>query len=518
MQWLKRVFNRLNIILLLALAQAVILIYAIQSLSSGDSFLYLAFGGISVVVAFVVLSRPIHPSYKLAFIVPILLFPIFGGLLYMIFGWQGGSRRFRRRVGRSNETAVACLRNETAVACSRNEIDVACSLTASVSSEPQSEYLNRSSGYPAYERTHTTYISSGEAMYRSLLQALKRAEHFIFMEYFIIEDGEMWRRILQVLESKAQLGLDVRLLFDDFGCISKLPYRYEETLRKRGIQCQVFNPIRPMLDVRANYRDHRKITVIDGHTGFTGGINLADEYINAVEKHGHWKDAGVRLHGDAVWSLTVMFLQNWHFGTGSWEDVEPFRPWAHHAGAFSSNGLVQPFGDSPGDSENVGEGAYMNLISRARRYVWITTPYLVIDNALQAALQLASRSGIDVRIITPGRADKWYVHPVTRSYYQPLVEAGVRIYEYTPGFIHSKVVIADDEVAIVGTINLDFRSLYLHFECATWMFQTDCLHDIREDFEHTMTLCRPVDLEAVRSIPAHVRLFRIFLRVFAPLL
>ena len=352
-----------------------------------------------------------------------------------------------------------------------------------------------------------------------MLEELEKAEHFIFMEYFIIQEGVMWNAIHDVLRRKAAQGVEIRLLFDDVGSLLTLPNDYDKLLESEGIACRVFNPFVQMLSPRLNNRDHRKILVIDGHTGFTGGINLADEYINAYPKHGHWKDTAVMLKGEAVANLTTMFLIMWGFVNKSDEVFDPYMPHAYHPDPFpEAAGFVQPFSDSPLDGEPIAENVYRALIERAERYVYITTPYLILDNEITTALCTAARQGIDVRIITPHVPDKWYVHAVTRANYPTLIKAGVKIYEYTPGFIHAKMFVSDDDYAVVGTINLDYRSLYLHFECGAWMYKTSCIPDIRDDILKTQEVCQQVTPEDYAHVPFIKRLGHGLLRVFAPLM
>jgi len=347
---------------------------------------------------------------------------------------------------------------------------------------------------------------------------LKKAEKFIFLEYFIIEEGVMWNSILDILKQKAEEGVDVRVIYDDAGCIFKLPYGYNKKLESMGIKCRVFNPLVPLLSSRINNRDHRKIAIIDGHTGFTGGINLADEYINEYEKFGHWKDSAIMIKGEAVWSMTVMFLSMWNYLDGSNEDFNKFKPDIEPLEESCKDGYVQPFADNPLDDETVGEIVYLNLINKARRYVYITTPYLIIDNEIITALTSAAKGGVDVRIITPYCGDKWYVHEVTRSYYRTLIESGVKIYEYTPGFIHSKTFVVDDEYGVVGTINMDYRSLFLHFECGVWMYKCRTIRDIKKDFNDTLKMCREITIEELNEIKWYKTLERMILRIFAPLM
>ena len=325
----------------------------------------------------------------------------------------------------------------------------------------------------------------------------------------------MWDTILSLLVDRVQHGVEVRVLFDDAGCLKTLPRSYEDYLRAQGIQAVRFNKFIPTLNTYMNHRDHRKICVVDGNIGFMGGINLADEYINHVVRFGHWKDTGLRLNGPGVSGMTMMFLQMWEYATRKPEqDVGRYMA----TEARSGDGYVQPFYDSPMDENNVGEAAYMQIITRARRYVYITTPYLALDNEMITALTVAAQSGVDVRIITPGIPDKKLVFLVTRSYYQQLLRAGVRIYEYRPGFIHAKMIVSDDEVGIVGTMNMDFRSFFLHFECGTVLYGGSTVRDIREDIEQTMGMSREIDTAWVRRTPWIVSILASLLRLFAPLL
>lgn len=355
-------------------------------------------------------------------------------------------------------------------------------------------------------------------MFPDMLEALKSAEHFIFMEYFIVEEGYMFDQIADILEEKAKSGVDVRFIYDDVGCISTLPPKYFRKLEERGIKCVAFNPFLPLISVVMNNRDHRKIFVVDGNIGFTGGINLADEYINKVERFGYWKDSGIRIEGDGVWNLTVMFLEMWNYIKGTSEEYDRFKPSVYQKKTFSQDGFVQPYGDTPLDYENVGENIYLNIISSAKDYVYIFTPYLIIDHEMLITLCNAAKRGVDVRIVTPGVPDKKTVYLLTQSYYEPLIRNGVKIYQYTPGFIHAKNFVCDDEIATVGSVNLDFRSLFLHFECGVWMYQSKAVMQVKRDCLETFAHSEEITLEFCRRRPAAVRAVQGMMRLFAPLL
>jgi cardiolipin synthase len=348
---------------------------------------------------------------------------------------------------------------------------------------------------------------------------LEKAEKYIFLEFFILRQGQLLNPIVDLLDRKARAGVDVRLIYDDLGCFTSLPPDYQRYLESRGIKCVVFNPFKPIWSSIQNNRDHRKIVSVDGKVAFTGGMNIADEYINVYEKYGHWKDAGIMLEGEAAWSLTLIFLHMWNLERkDSLDDIESFYPWKREPCTIPTEGYVQPYADSPIDEENVGEHVYIQIINNAKKYVYINTPYLVVDDNLLSALTLAAKSGIDVRIITPHRWDKWMVRVTSRSYYRQLVLAGVKLYEYTDGFNHSKTFVSDDKVATVGTTNLDFRSLYLHFECGVWIYRNGAVHAIREDFLKTVAdSCHLITLkDCARN--ALQRVIQDVLRLFAPLM
>lgn len=502
--------HRLVLTAVLILVQLGAIVFAIVFWSQHFARFYFLCMGISLLTVLYILNKRGHPDYKIAWILPIMAFPVFGGLLYLLFGGNWATGRSRKRLERLDDLNESVLR--------RTEPLIEELLEHDPNAANQSRYIYNTCACPPYSNTEAEYLPIGEIYFRRLLEELEQAKHYIFLQYFIINSGIMWDSVLEVLERKAAEGLDVRILYDDVGCIFTLPKNFAQRMEEKGIACAAFNPFRPVVSLRLNNRDHRKICVIDGHTGFTGGLNLSDEYINAWERFGHWKDTGIMLHGEAVWSLTAMFLSAWDYTKGIEEEPEGFRPERYHdAARFQPDGVIQPYTSNPGN-ESVGAGVYMHLISRARRYLYITTPYLVIDDAMTGALCDAARSGVDVRLITPHIPDKRYVFELTRAHYVPLLEAGVRIFEYTPGFIHAKTFIADDEYGVVGTVNLDYRSLYLHYECGVWMYRSDAVREIREDFLATQSVSQEVPLEEATHLGWIKRLYRSLLRVFAPLM
>ncbi len=490
--------------------QAFALVIVIWRFSNYFIYFYAISALLSVLAVLWIIHGKSYPSYKLAWIVPIMLFPIFGGLFYMILGGDKSSKRNKRKMQEIGRQMKEYLVQEQQTLRYLEQEDRGAA--------NQTKYIEGYSACPVYTNTTTEYLTPGEQKFKRMLEELKKAERYIFLEYYIIQEGVMWNAILEILKEKAKQGVDVRIIYDDVGCLLTLPFGYEKKLESVGIKCSVFNPLMPVLTVRLNTRDHRKIAVIDGHTAFTGGINLADEYINTYKKHGYWKDSAILIRGDAVWSFTVMFLTMWNFLRKTGESYEKFRAASRDTEHFASDGYVQPYADSPLDDEAVGEYVYLNLIGKAERYIYITTPYLILDNEMSTALCLAAKRGVDVRIITPHIPDKWYVHAVSRSNYEKLAESGVGIYEYLPGFIHGKTFVVDDMYAVIGTINLDYRSLYLHFECAAWLYKTKSVAAVKEDYLLTLEACRKITLADCRNIKWYRKLGRSILRILAPLM
>lgn len=509
---LKLLFNRIFYVALALVVQLAWLLIALFRLMEYSRWVTIGMQAIGFLVVLWIVNKKINPSYKLAWTMLILIFPVFGVSLYLLFG--------KSRIGAVMEQHYQNLIDETAEYLEGSELTRKRLNEDDRSMRIQSDYIWQYSRYPVHENTTAEYFQVGDDMFPVLVRELKQAKKYIFIEYFIINDGVMWQTILNILEKKAAEGVDVRLIYDGFGCLTTLPHKYYEELQKKGIKCQVFNPFRPILNIIQNNRDHRKLCIIDGWVGFTGGINLADEYINQKERFGHWKDTAVMLKGEAVWNMTVMFLHMWAVIGRSEEsiDYETYFPHRYHEGEFESDGFVQPFCDTPLDEEVVGEDVYLNIINKAKKYVYICTPYLIIDNEMMTALCLAAKSGVDVRIMTPGIPDKKLVFILTQSYYRQLLEAGVKIYEYQPGFLHAKSFVSDDEIGVVGTINLDYRSLYLHFEDGVWIYRNRVIQDIKDDFIQTMEYCRQIEPEFCLNRNIGLRIMQNIFRAFAPLM
>ena len=509
MKFLKLLFSRMVIVGLILALQVSWFIFALFRLGNYSNMINMIFKFISVLVVLYLINKDENPAYKIAWIIPILLVPLLGGILYLAIGNKKPVRKMRKKIESVNQLTSCLLYQKQDVL---DEIGMLNKVALG-----QMKYLVDVANYPVYKNTDSKYFRIGEEYYEALLSELKKAKHYIFLEYFIVEEGEMWNSILEILEQKAKEGLDVRFMYDDVGCVSLLPYKYYQKLEEKGIKSIAINPFRPIFSVAMNNRDHRKIAVIDGHTGFTGGINLADEYINKKLRFGHWKDTGIMLRGEAVWSLTLIFLQMWNANRQTDSDYSVFFPHKNHKEQFVGNGYVLPYADSPLDSEITGENVYMNLINSATDYCYIYTPYLIIDNEMQTSLALAAKRGVDVRIITPGIPDKKLVFRVTRSYYPDLIKAGVKIYEYTLGFLHAKCIVVDDSYATVGSINFDYRSLFLHFELGVLLYQTSSVLEVKQDCLDTISKCKRMELSDMKQ-GFFAELLQAILRLFSPLL
>jgi len=501
--------GRVLIVAVLLVIQIVWLGFLLFKLMEYSVWISILFTIISLLAVVYIINSNANPSVKLAWVVPIIEMPLFGGLLYLTFGTKQPLRRMRQALEKANQLTDAYAEEDADRMLRIREEDPHVA--------GQLQYLT-DRHYPVYGNTTAQYYPVGESLFQAILEALRSAEHYIFLEYFIVQEGVMWNSILEILKEKAAAGVEVRFIYDDFGSLFKLPTHYDRKLEAMGIQTQVFNPFIPFLSVVMNNRDHRKILVVDGHTAFTGGINLADEYINVDSPFGHWKDTGVKLEGEAVWGLTLMFLNMWNAFRPTDTHLDKFRPHVWHRESFVGDGYVIPYADTPLDDEVLAENVYMNLINGATDYVYIMTPYLITDHEMTTALCLAAKRGVDVRIMTPGIPDKKTVYQLTRSHYPELLDNGVKIYEYTPGFVHAKCVVADDKAAIVGTINFDYRSLYLHFECGTFHYKNAVVRQVRDDFLTTQERCHQVTEYRTDRISLIKEVYYAMLRLFAPLM
>lgn len=503
------IFSRTAVVMILLLIQILMLFGVINYLEAYAKWVYALFILISVFVIIKIINGNDNPAFKMAWMIPIMVVPIAGGLFYVWVQTQLGTKYIGRR--------GLILGNETKPYLAQNREVIDSVRVSKASNANLAHYMSKQAGYPMYRNTEVSYFPLGEDMFKELLVQLEKAEKFIFMEFFIVEEGLMWNSILEILKRKARDGVEVRFMYDGTCSISLLPYHYPKKLKHLGIKCKQFNPIKPVLSTYQNNRDHRKICVIDGKTAFTGGVNLADEYINKRKRFGHWKDTAVMLKGEAVQSFTMMFLQMWNVDERRTENYSAYLSEKSNDMRHAL-GYVMPYADSPFDNENIGEQVYLHILNHAKKYVHIMTPYLILDNEVVTTLTYAAKSGIEVIIIMPYVPDKWYAFAVAKTYYAELIDAGVEIYEYLPGFVHAKVFVSDDDTAAVGTINLDYRSLYLHFECGAYIYNNQVVRDVEKDFQETLARCRRVSILDVKNRSIWYKIVGNVLRLFAPLM
>ena len=546
--FLERVIRRLRLMLRIAFSRTAIIVVALLLqlfvffasfywLKDYSTVFYAAFVLLGAVTVVHILNEENNASFKIAWIIPVLVIPVFGTVLYIYINLQPGTKRIHKKLTK--------IEDEIRPYLAQNEETVQELQEQSAGEKGIADYLYHADNYPVYAGCKMKYYPIGEAKFADMIEQLKRAEHFIFMEYFIVAKSYMWNTILEILKEKAAQGVEVRMMYDGMCSLALLPYGYYKDLEKMGIQSIPFSQIRPVLSTYQNNRDHRKILIIDGKTVFTGGINLADEYINRIDRFGHWKDTAVMIQGEAVKSFTLLFLKMWHVAKGKdsipqeeirkytvsvWQnaqtgdmctdmesmrntDMQNTQDKKLHAG-----GYVIPYGDDPYGDERIGKQVYIDILNRARKYVHIMTPYLILDDEMITALRYCAKRGVETVIIMPHIPDKIYAYLLARTYYKQLLKYGVKIYEYTPGFVHAKVFVSDDIRGCVGTINLDFRSLYLHFECGAYMYSNDVLHDVEQDFKETLKQCQEITKESCDKYPKGKMLVGKMLRLIAPLM
>lgn len=505
------IFSRFTLALCSLLLQVIIIFICIYFFSEYIVWLFGGFTTLSLLVVIYILNKNQNPSYKIAWIIPILALPVLGVLLYLFVHTQVGVKAIHRQLKEERKVTRKFLLQDREVYRQLEKSDRL--FTGSV------HYVNQVLDFPIYYATDTEYFPFGQDQYENLLKELKAAKKFIFLEYFIIERGRMWDSILEILKEKVKENVEVRVLYDGMCSIMLLPHDYPKELAEFGILCKEFMPIKPLISTHQNNRDHRKICVIDGRVAYTGGVNLADEYINQKPRFGVWKDTAIKIKGEAVDSFTIMFLEMWNVNSFSKrEDYGKYLGHSREVTDLNMDGYVMPFGDSPLDSHAVGESIYLDILNQAKHYVHIVTPYLVLDYMMVSTLIHTAQRGVEVIIIMPHIPDKKLVYYLGRSYYADLIQNGVKIYEYTPGFVHAKMMISDDEKAVVGTINLDYRSLYLHFECACLLYRGKVIGKIETDFQKTLDDSQLIQLQDVRRYPLYKRVIGRILRFFAPLL
>ena len=506
---IRAIFGRTGLVLALFFVQVLLLFSVFRWFTALVPHLLGGSIAFTAVMVIYLLNSDMDNSAKITWLVVIALVPVLGVVLFWWTKGEVGHRMLKRRLKQLEQDTREQLPQD---AQTLERLKAQESGAASLA-----YYLRgKGGGFPVYENTAVTYFPSGEAKFAELLCQLEKAKQYIFLEYFIIDEGLMWGRVLEVLARKAAEGVHVRVMYDGTCEFATLPRDYPSRLEKLGIQCRVFSPVQPFVSTHYNYRDHRKILVIDGKVGFTGGVNLADEYINHIEKYGRWKDAAVMLEGEAVRPLTILFLEMWSILREP--EFEKFLSVPPHS--VPAKGFAAPYGDCPLDGERVGEMVYIDLLNRAKRYIHIMTPYLILDGELETALKFAAERGVDVHLILPHVPDKKFAYALAKTHYKSLLDSGVKISEWLPGFVHAKVFVVDDSEAVVGTINLDYRSLYHHFENAVWMKDTACIPAIEKDFQKTLEFCRDVEptRESIWEGKVLLHLAGILLKVIAPLL
>jgi len=494
-------FLRFGLVLFVIAVQIGIVFTLVWFLQERAVFLYFTIQVIAVIDIFLLTGKRRNASYTMAWVLLILLLPVTGHLLYVLWGRGDKHRRIRRVLARTKQY----LTEDPAI------------YQALIDEHPQRKricsYLGRR-GFPLYQRTSCDYYPLGDNQFPAMLADIEKAQRFVFIETFIIDKGQLWDQFRELLARKVQEGVEIRLMYDDWGSLFTVPEGLAADMKRLGIQMVRFNPIHYSTNkLYGNYRNHQKICVIDGEIAHTGGTNLADEYMNVNSKFGHWKDTAIRLEGDAAWSLTVTFLQMWELQTQREQDFERYRP---NRPGQPAPGFYQPFADGPMNSPaHPAEITYRSIIHNAQEYVYIMTPYLIIDNSMVDALCTAALGGTDVRIITPYIWDKWYVHMVTQSNYEVLLQSGVRIFEYSPGYMHAKTILSDDDHCITGTVNMDYRSFYLSYENAVWICGAPVLRDIKADFEETLVQCQEITLPEWQDRPLYRKIVQGVLRIFA---
>ncbi len=501
-------FSRIFIFGLMVALQVMIFVFLAYNASANKYVSYFVILLQFILVIYIVNDKS-DPTMKLIWVIFIMFVPALGILMYLYAKFQPGAAHLKKRLENIYIKSERYLQPDQNI---YNELQIQEKQVSMIA-----KYVYDHTGCPVYRNTDVTYFNCGEEKYKALIEQLEEAKDFIFMEYFIIEEGRVWNSILRILEKKVQQGVEVRVMYDGLCSLTKLPIGYFKKLRKKGMKSKPFAQVIPFFTTQQNNRDHRKILIIDGKVAFTGGINLADEYMNVVEKFGYWKDTAVMLKGDAARSYTLMFLQMWNVSEKTIGNFDKYLD-IDIPIQYPNNGYVIGYGDIPYSKERIGESVYLHIINTANRYLHIVTPYLVIDNVMMASLKFAAKRGVDVKIVMPGIPDKAYAYCLARTYYNELIEAGVEIYEYTPGFTHAKMFISDDEKATVGTINLDYRSLYLHFENGCFIYKNKAILDIEADYQEMLTNSKKISLIECRNRPLYYKACGKLLRLLAPLM
>lgn len=502
--------NKFFAIITLMVQIGLIAIYILNVRNNAHFFL-MASNIISAVLILIEVNRHEETAFKITWIMLIAIVPVFGWFFYIYMHTDLVQKGIKAAHIYAEKKIAPFKPYDGDVIKEMDNFHYETSLA---------KYLSHAAGYSTYKNTSFKYFPIGETMFEKMCEELKKANSFIFIEFFIINTkSNMWKKLLSILEDKVKEGVDVRLMYDGMGCVGIMPKDYNQTLEKKGIKCQIFAPVQPLLSTYQNNRDHRKIVVIDGRCAFSGGINIADEYVNEIVRFGHWKDVGFMIQGEAVASFTQMFLTMWCTVNDAINiDFNHYMSLSKHFSEVSASGYVIPFADSPLDDMSIGRNAYMDILNTSKKYVHIMTPYFVIDEAIYEAMSYAVTRGVDVKLILPGIPDKKLPYCLARSYYTDLFKIGVEVYEYTPGFVHAKATVSDGIRSVVGTINYDYRSLYLHYECAAYIVRSDSIKDIEDDFINTLAKCKRITEYDYNMFPWYYRFAGRVLRFLAPLL
>lgn len=500
------IFSRASALAIAVLLQFFVLMSMFHYLGNYTAYMYASIVAIAFLAIIFIINSDTDPLVKIGWIVPIATIPIFGILFYLYMQYQPTVTLLKHRFQKLEKYISTSISHDEKL---MNELK-----TTNPSLYNLSHYLNTQGGYPIYNKSEIKYFELGEKKFEQMLIELEKATKFIFIEYFIIEEGLMWNKILEILERKANEGVDVRVIYDGTCSVIHLPYKYLARFKDSKIKFKIFNPIRPMLTSIQNNRDHRKILIVDGEVAFTGGINISDEYINEREVFGHWKDTAILVKGKAVNSFTAMFLQIWNINKKEIDNITDFLTFNE----YNFDGYIIPYGDNPFTGDHLGLHLYLEIINTAQKYVHIYTPYLIPNDGMLSALEFAAKRGVDVKLILPGIQDKNYCRAIAYKYYPQLMNSGVKIYHYSPGFVHAKSIVSDDKCAMVGTQNFDFRSLFLHFECGAYFCECSTVLDVENDFETTLRKCELITTDYLKCINIYTRIEGTLLRLIAPLL
>ncbi len=506
----KIIFSRTLIIILMLLLQILVLLGSFQWLGQYLSYIWEGMNFLGAILIIYIINKDEPTEFKLSWIIPICVFPIFGALIYIFvvgnFGGIGLRARLEKCMKESEELLVTAPETNTAVE------------KCAASFRGFAHYMEHTVGFPVYHNSKARYYPLGEDKFEDLLIELRKAEKYIFLEYFIIERGIMWNAVLDILKEKVKEGVEVRVMYDGMCSLLLLPYGYPKKLKQYGIKAKMFSPIVPFLSTTQNNRDHRKILVIDGKVAFTGGVNLADEYINKTVRFGHWKDIAVKITGDAVRSFTVMFLQMWNVYEKEEEDYASYLEDVVYEEPLYHDGFVIPYGETPTRKTEVAKTVYESIINAANQYVHIMTPYFIVDREFLDSMKFAAGRGVEVSMILPHIPDKKIVYYIARTCYPELLRAGIKVYEYMPGFVHAKAFASDDICAVVGTVNLDYRSFFHHFECGAYFYENSVVGKVEEDFQDTLLKCQEITLDYYKKIPMYQKLIGRVFKLLAPLM